>query len=121
MGEHAGFHAVPKVTPAIQRPAVRSSHTTAVHPKWRCMVWVGFYLAPCKHDRTMDFFQWHWWAGLALILMIAEIFVPGFFLLCLGIGCVGPAIADFLGAGVAGQLVASAAFRSLSRSSPFGR
>jgi len=54
----------------------------------------------------MDFFQWHWWAGLALILMIAEIFVPGFFLLCLGIGCVGAAIADLLGAGAAGQLIA---------------
>lgn len=54
----------------------------------------------------MDFFQWHWWAGLALIMMIAEIFVPGFFLLCLGIGCVGAAIADFLGAEAAGQLVA---------------
>ena len=29
----------------------------------------------------MDLFQWHWWAGAALVLMIAEIFVPGFFLL----------------------------------------
>jgi membrane protein implicated in regulation of membrane protease activity len=30
-------------------------------------------------------FQWHWWAGLGHHpLMIAEIFVPGFFLLCLG-------------------------------------
>jgi membrane protein implicated in regulation of membrane protease activity len=37
----------------------------------------------------MDFFQWHWWAGLAMLLMIAEIFVPGFFLFCLGIGCIG--------------------------------
>ncbi len=54
----------------------------------------------------MDFFQWHWWAGAALILMIAEIFVPGFFLLCLGIGCVGAAIADLFGAGAAGQLIA---------------
>ncbi len=59
----------------------------------------------------MDFFQWHWWAGLALILMIAEIFVPGFFLLCLGIGCVGAAIADLVGAEAAGQLIA---FSSIS-------
>jgi membrane protein implicated in regulation of membrane protease activity len=41
----------------------------------------------------MEFFQWHWWAGAALVLLIAEIFVPGFFLLCLGIGCVGGSIA----------------------------
>ena len=35
----------------------------------------------------MEFFQWHWWAGLAIILLIAEIFVPGFFLFCLSMGC----------------------------------
>jgi membrane protein implicated in regulation of membrane protease activity len=45
----------------------------------------------------MDFFQWHWWAGVAIILFIAEIFVPGFFLVCLGIGCVGGSVLAALG------------------------
>jgi membrane protein implicated in regulation of membrane protease activity len=54
---------------------------------------------------TMDFFQWHWWAGLALVLMIAEIFVPGFFLLCLGIGCAGASVIGALGFGPSVQLL----------------
>ncbi len=40
----------------------------------------------------MEFFVWYWWAGLAIVLFIAEIFVPGFFLFCLGVGCVGGSI-----------------------------
>ena len=57
----------------------------------------------------MDFFQWHWWAGVALVLMIAEIFVPGFFLLCLGIGCAAASIAAAFGAGHTIQLIAFSA------------
>ncbi|MBV6404931.1 MAG: NfeD family protein [Flavobacteriales bacterium] len=55
------------------------------------------------------FFQWHWWAGMGLLLLIAEIFVPGFFLLCLGIGCAGGSIAAALGAGPSMQLLAFSA------------
>lgn len=58
----------------------------------------------------MDFFQWHWWAGLALLMMIAEIFLPGFFLFCLGIGCIGASITAALGFGPAGQLLVFSAF-----------
>ena len=58
----------------------------------------------------MEFFQWHWWAGLAILLMIAEIFVPGFFLLCLGIGAAGASVADAVGLGAPGQLIAFSAF-----------
>ncbi len=58
----------------------------------------------------MEFFQWYWWAGAALVLMIAEIFVPGFFLLCLGIGCVGGSLAAALGLGASAQLIAFSAF-----------
>ncbi len=54
----------------------------------------------------MEFFQWYWWAGAALVLLIAEIFVPGFFLFCLGVGSAGAAIAAGLGAGPATQLIA---------------
>ena len=57
----------------------------------------------------MEFFQWHWWAAAALMLLIAEIFVPGFFLLCLGVGCVGGSIAAALGAGAGVQLLAFSA------------
>ncbi|MBK9758760.1 MAG: NfeD family protein [Flavobacteriales bacterium] len=54
----------------------------------------------------MDFFQWHWWAGAAILLLIAEIFVPGFFLVCLGIGCAGASIAAAVGGGPGFQLLA---------------
>ena len=56
-----------------------------------------------------SFFQWHWWAGLGLVLLIAEIFVPGFFLLCLGIGCAGGSLAAALGAGAPLQLISFSA------------
>lgn len=62
----------------------------------------------------MDFFQWHWWAGLAIILLIAEIFVPGFFLVCLGIGCVGGSVAAAIGLGPAWQLLAFSALAMLA-------
>ena len=62
----------------------------------------------------MDFFQWHWWAGLAIVLFIAEIFVPGFFLVCLGIGCVGGALTASVGLGAAAQLIAFSAFSLVS-------
>ncbi|MBP7513819.1 MAG: NfeD family protein [Flavobacteriales bacterium] len=62
----------------------------------------------------MDFFQWHWWAGVALILLIAEIFVPGFFLLCLGIGCAGASITAAIGLGSAAQLIAFSALSLLA-------
>lgn len=58
----------------------------------------------------MDFFQWHWWAALAIALFIAEIFVPGFFLVCLGIGCVGGSLLAAAGFDPAVQLIAFSAF-----------
>jgi membrane protein implicated in regulation of membrane protease activity len=62
----------------------------------------------------MDFFQWHWWAGLAIMLVIAEIFVPGFWLFCLGVGCVGGSIAAALGLGSGLQLVVFSAVTLVS-------
>ena len=59
---------------------------------------------------AMEFFQWHWWAGLAIILLIAEIFVPGFFLLCIAVGCMGAALMDALLFGPTVQLIAFSAF-----------
>ncbi|MCB0764291.1 MAG: NfeD family protein [Flavobacteriales bacterium] len=54
----------------------------------------------------MEFFQWHWWAGVAIVLLIAEIFIPGFFLICLGIGCAGASAVAALGLGATPQLIA---------------
>ena len=54
----------------------------------------------------MEFFQWHWWAGLAIVLLIAEIFIPGFFLVCFGFGCVGASAMAALGLGPTAQLIA---------------
>ncbi len=58
----------------------------------------------------MGFFQWEWWAVAALLLLIAEIFVPGFFLVCLGIGCVFSALAASLDASATVQLLVFSAF-----------
>lgn len=62
----------------------------------------------------MEFFQWHWWAGLALLMMIAEIFLPGFFLFCLGVGCIGASITAGLDFGPAAQLLVFSAFSLLA-------
>lgn len=58
----------------------------------------------------MEFFQWHWWAATALLMMILEIFAPGFFLFCLGIGAISASIAAAVGLGAAGQLLLFSVF-----------
>ncbi|HRN38449.1 MAG TPA: NfeD family protein [Flavobacteriales bacterium] len=62
----------------------------------------------------MEFFQWHWWAGLALLMMILEIFLPGFFLFCLGIGCIAASVTAGLGFGPGAQLLLFSAFSLLA-------
>lgn len=62
----------------------------------------------------MDFFQWHWWAAAAILLFIAEIFVPGFFLLCLGVGAAGASVTAAIGLNSSVQLIAFSAFSLLS-------
>lgn len=47
-------------------------------------------------------------------MMIAEIFLPGFFLFCLGIGCIAASISAALGLGAAGQLLVFSAFSLLA-------
>lgn len=60
------------------------------------------------------FFQWHWWAGVAIVLLIAEIFVPGFWLFCLSMGCFAASVGAAAGAGANIQLVLCASFALLA-------
>lgn len=57
---------------------------------------------------SMEFFQWHWWAGVAILLLIAEIFVPGFWLFCISMGCLAGSAAAALNAGPTVQLITCA-------------
>ncbi|HEX7957057.1 MAG TPA: NfeD family protein, partial [Pyrinomonadaceae bacterium] len=65
--------------------------------------------------------DWFWilWTILGVILIIAEVFTPGFVLLWFGVGALAAALASFLGVGFAGQFVIfialSAALTALSR------
>jgi membrane protein implicated in regulation of membrane protease activity len=65
--------------------------------------------------------DWVWilWTILGVILIIAEVFTPGFVLLWFGVGALAAALASFLGAGLAAQfvifIVLSSALTALSR------
>ncbi|MBK6342519.1 MAG: NfeD family protein [Flavobacteriales bacterium] len=52
---------------------------------------------------------YHWWAVVAIVLLIAEIFVPGFWLFCVSMGCFAASATAFLGAGLSLQLIVCAA------------
>lgn len=56
----------------------------------------------------MEWENWQLWIATALVLLICEVFVPGFVLACLGVGAFGGALAAGLGAGFAMQLTATA-------------
>ena len=65
--------------------------------------------------------DWTWilWTILGVVLVIAEVFTPGFVLLWFGVGALAAALAAFLGAGLAAQFILfiaiSAALTALSR------
>jgi len=65
--------------------------------------------------------NWTWilWTVLGVVLVIAEVFTPGFVLLWFGVGALAAALAAFLGAGLAVQfmlfIAVSAALTALSR------
>jgi len=65
--------------------------------------------------------NWVWilWTILGVMLVIAEVFTPGFVLLWFGVGAMAAALASFLGAGFAAQFVIfialSSALTALSR------
>jgi len=53
----------------------------------------------------MEWIQWIW-AALALLLLIAEVFVSGFVMMCFAAGSAAAAITAFLGYGLIWQLIA---------------
>jgi membrane protein implicated in regulation of membrane protease activity len=65
--------------------------------------------------------NWTWilWAVLGVVLVIAEVFTPGFVLLWFGVGALAAALAAFLGVGLAAQFIlfiaVSAVLTALSR------
>src|SRR5215207_2488412 len=65
--------------------------------------------------------NWTWilWTILGVVLVIAEVFTPGFVLLWFGVAALAAALAAFLGAGLAAQfiifIVVSSALTALSR------
>jgi membrane protein implicated in regulation of membrane protease activity len=65
--------------------------------------------------------DWTWilWTVLGVVLVIAEVFTPGFVLLWFGVGALAAALAAFLGAGLAAQfflfIAVSTALTALSR------
>jgi membrane protein implicated in regulation of membrane protease activity len=67
----------------------------------------------------MEDFLWILWTILGVILIIAEIFTPGFVLLWFGVGALAAALASMLGLGVPAQflifIVISSALTALSR------
>ncbi|MET0624842.1 MAG: NfeD family protein [Pyrinomonadaceae bacterium] len=66
-----------------------------------------------------DNWSWILWTVLGVILVIAEVFTPGFVLLWFGVGALAAALASFLGAGFAAQFIlfiaVSTALTALSR------
>ena len=65
--------------------------------------------------------NWTWilWTILGVVLVIAEVFTPGFVLLWFGVGALAAALAAFLGAGLGAQvilfIIISSAHTALSR------
>ncbi len=65
--------------------------------------------------------SWAWilWTILGVLLVIAEVFTPGFVLLWFGVGALAAALASFLGAGFAAQfflfIAVSSVLTALSR------
>ncbi|HVF67599.1 MAG TPA: NfeD family protein [Pyrinomonadaceae bacterium] len=60
-----------------------------------------------------DSIVWILWVVLGVVLIIAEVFTPGFVLLWFGIGALAAALASMLGAGLALQFVVFIALSSL--------
>ena len=58
--------------------------------------------------------DWQVWLAIAIVLVLLEIFVPGFVLACLGIGALGGALVAGCGGGLTAQFAVAGGFGLLS-------
>lgn len=58
---------------------------------------------------ALNLSPYHWWAAAAIVLLIAEIFVPGFWLFCLSMGCFAASATAIFSDSISLQLIACAA------------
>ena len=58
--------------------------------------------------------DWQVWLAIAMVLVLLEIFVPGFVLACLGFGALGGALVAGCGGGMTAQLAVAGGFGLLS-------
>lgn len=62
----------------------------------------------------MEPHAWHWWLAASVLLMILEIFTPALVAACLGVGCVGAAVAAWLGGSITIQWLVFSAISALA-------
>jgi membrane protein implicated in regulation of membrane protease activity len=62
----------------------------------------------------MEPHSWHWWLAAAVVLMIIEIFTPALVAACLGVGCLGAALAAWLGGSITTQWLVFSAISALA-------
>jgi len=62
----------------------------------------------------MELVAWHWWLISAAALFVLEIFTPALVAACLGIGCIGGAVAAWLSGSFELQLITFSLVSALS-------
>ncbi len=62
----------------------------------------------------MEIQIWHYWIMACIILITAEIFIPSFIIINLGVGALFGAIAALLGASIEVQIIVAAIFSLIS-------
>ncbi len=64
-------------------------------------------------EEGIVFADWHYWFVAAIILMVIEVFVPGFVLGCLAIGALGGMVASVFSEAIEVQLISASAVAGL--------
>lgn len=52
-----------------------------------------------------DILNWHWWMYAGIILLILEVFTPGFIIACIGLGALCASAIAYLGFNIDSQLI----------------
>ena len=61
-----------------------------------------------------EILNWHWWMYAGILLLILEVFTPGFIVACLGIGALTASGAAYFGMNIDAQLITFAISTSVS-------